>query len=227
MPGVVLAAVLAGAAVRVRATDPVQAAFSLDPPVAVAGQEVNVCLTVSNTGVLDFINVTPSLIMASGGDLVRVIWGPFPSIPVTISAGGVVYFVWTLSPTGAGTIRITGVASGNINSQAYSVGSTAILIVPGPATPTIRILNNVLRPGDHATIVLHGAPSGAVTLTVYDQSGAPLGPVGRYPVALDGNGFGSARFDGTVGGRPLSTGVYWVVASGAADAKAPVLVAPR
>jgi len=223
---VVLAAGLAGTAARVRAAS-VEAALALEPAVAVVGQEVTAILTVTNTGVDVFTTVTASLSITSGSDAARIASGPNPGTAVDVLPGAAKTFYWTVSATGTGTVRLLGRADGYVLSQPFYVASSAILVIPSPSPPAIRILNNVLRSGTNATIILHGSASGSVTLVVYDQSGAPLGPVGAGPVPLDGNGFGSARFDGTVQGRRLSTGVYWVVASGAASAKAPLLVPSR
>jgi len=218
-----LAAGLAGAAARGRAV-PVEAALALEPCVASIGDSVGVALTVTNTGTDAFSLVNPWLDMTSGAGLVTITAVPYQSASLYLPPGASAAFTWTLTVSGTGTVMLTGRAVGYINSQPYTAASSAILVIPVPSQPAIRVLNNVLRPGRTATIVLRGTASGAVTLVVYDESGAPLGPAAAGTVALDKNGYGSVRFDGAVRGRRLPTGVYWIAASGAVSAKAPVLV---
>ena len=222
-----LAAGVAGHAGRGRAFDQAQAMLTIDFPVAQVGQLVNLVLTVSSTGVNSFNYVNPTLTITSGSECVQLTYYSTPGGSVFIAAGTMQNFYWTYSVTGRGEVHFTGIASGYINSVAYSVSSSNILLIPGPSAPAIRILNNHLRPGRSARIVLHGTPAGAATLTVFDQTGAPLGPAGSGAVALDGSGNGSLRFDGVVAGRRLSTGLYWIVVTGSAAGKAPLLITDR
>jgi hypothetical protein len=206
--------------------DPVQASLAVEPSVAQVGMTVNVTLTVTNVGGLPFTDVNPFISVTAGATLVTLTSNPWLSASQYLPPGGSIRFTWTFSVSATGTVNLTAWASGYINNQPVSYASTAILVIPGPTSPTIRILNNAMRDSRPATVVLHGTPGKAVTLLLYDQAGRPLGPIGLGTVTLDAAGNGSARFDGRVQGTRLTTGVYWIVATGGASAKAPVLFAP-
>lgn len=224
----VLAVTAALAAALARAGPyPVEAALYPDPSVAVVGDMVTVTLSITVTGVDAFTHVNPALEITSGSELVSITAVPWQSASLYLPSGSTQLYAWTLTVSGTGTVRLTGMAGGYLLGQAYTAVSTAILVIPGPSQPAIRVLNNVLRPGRTATIVLHGSGPGTADLVVHDAAGAPLGRAGTGAVVLDGNGYGSVRFDGTVGNRRLSTGAYWIVASGGVSGRAPVLVTAR
>ena len=202
----------------------IEAALAVEPSVARIGMTVNVTLTITNTGGDPMTLVNPFLSITSGDTLVSLASVPWQSASAYLGLGMALSYTWTLSVLAQGTVNLTGWAAGYVNGQPTSFTSTAILVIPGPTSPAIRILNNVLRPGKTSTIVLHGTPGRAISLVVHDGAGRPLGPIGLGAVALDAAGNGSFRFDGTVDGKRLDPGVYWIVTSGSASAKAPVLV---
>lgn len=220
--GLLLAGCLGGPAVA--NVDPIQAMLTVDPPTAIVGQTVSVYMTISNTGSTPFNNVSVFLSMPSGGGSAQLVTGLNPSPSNFIGAGQTMTFGWTLLVTGLGEVQLQGDATGTVNFAGDTVTSSVILLIPGPAAPALRILNNHLRPGRSAQLVVHGTASGKAALTVFDQTGAPLGPAGLGAVALDTAGNGSTGFNGVVSGRRLSTGVYWIVATGDASGKAPLLV---
>lgn len=223
----VLIVAAAGPAGTAAATD-IQAALAVDPGVAVPGMTVSVNLTATNTGAAVWTTISATLFLNSGQSLVTLISGPYFGGGASLNPGSSMTMTWTFSVVGTGTVAFTGQAAGVLLSQNVQVTADAVLSIPPPAPPALQILGNVLRPGRTATLVIHGSPpGGSVTLTLYDQSGTPVGRVGDGPVVLDGNGFGSARFDGTVRGTRLSTGVYWIAVNGAAASKAPILVTGR
>ena len=220
--GVVLAAGLAAPAAQ--AFPHIEAALAVEPSVASVGMTVNVTLSITNTGGDPMTLVNPFLSITAGDNLVSIVSNPWQSASAYLGPGIALSYTWTLIVLAQGTVNLTGWAAGYVNGNPTSFTSTAILVIPGPSSPPIRILNNRLRPGKTATVVLHGSPGKAVTLVVHDQAGRPLGPIGLGAVGLDAAGNGSFRFDGTVAGNRLATGVYWIVASGAVSAKAPGMV---
>jgi sugar lactone lactonase YvrE len=198
-------------------------------------------LTAVNSGDLaDVGNVTPSIEVTSGGRLVSLENGPTPASPVTLSPGASQTFTWTYSVSGAGDIGFTGavVGTGEYTGGTLSASATAVLETqwspevawPGnlPSAGRIQVRNNVFRvsvPGEFAEIVINsGGKSGDVDLFLYSRAGVPLGRIGTGPVVLGAAGTGSAIFDGRFDWKTLSTGRYWIRATGAVDDQKPIFI---
>jgi hypothetical protein len=69
-------------------------------------------------------------------------------------------------------------------------------------------------------------PGGTVEFTLYNQAGMPVLKI-REKAVVGGNGAAAVSFDGMDGGKPLPSGIYYVVASGAVSARAKMLVWTR
>jgi len=116
-----------------------------------------------------------------------------------------------------------------VSADAGSTGSAGFndaLKSKLPADGKIQVRNNVIKIAQStiAYIVIKGSKAGEkVDLVLYNQAGIPLTGIGQT-VVLDATGWGYASFDGRIAGRPLKTGVYWIVASGGVNDRQPVLV---
>jgi len=99
-----------------------------------------------------------------------------------------------------------------------------------PAAGKMQVRNNVIQLsiGGKAQIVVHTQQTGEkFTVDLYTESGLPVTGIsgfGEGPLASDSSGMGSVSFDGKVNGKPLPAGIYWVVVSGGASDKKPVII---
>jgi len=103
--------------------------------------------------------------------------------------------------------------------------ATLPLMGPLPSAGRIQIRGNVIRVAEHgvATIVAHGKPGGNAVLVLYSQSGVPVFRLNQNG-ALDSTGVLAVAFDGRIAGKPLTSGVYYVLSSGDVTDRQPLLI---
>jgi hypothetical protein len=98
-----------------------------------------------------------------------------------------------------------------------------------PPPDKIQIRHNVIKftDGRSAYIVVRAKKPGTVNLDLYTQAGLPI--MSLPAVTWDSTGLvGTVAFDGRLKGKPLPTGVYYVVAAGAfADKQKIMIVSPK
>lgn len=212
----------------------------LEHPVAVVGYPCFLKVTVKNPNASD-VTVTASSI-AVGSGLAGTVSAPFSdgfgsgNVNLIVPAGGEAVGTGIFVPSAAGSGTLT-VSVGS--------GSTPIQVSVGPvaaATESMEIRHNIILTtssgssinfNSPALIVLHGTPGGMVGLQLRAPSGEDRGSVQSYtspsgvtqgsPVHLDASGNGSYMWDGHAG-TTLDSGVWWVIATGAVNARKPVLI---
>jgi len=136
------------------------------PDPAPIGVEAEMVLSVTNSGDADVQGLSPSLAAVSGGSLVALTSGPSPAGPLVLTPGESVFFTWTYSVTGAGTVSFDGSAAGSdAESMAVvSAGDTDDLTCAGQA---------VLRSSLHVyPLPLAGSGLVTVSFTVSNDGGA-------------------------------------------------------
>jgi len=159
---------------------------------------------------------------------------------VTLGPGASHDFIWVYAVTGHGTIQF-GPEAGGMDTGAspqHSVYTSASGLVAvtfstldaalGSNLPPVgksQVRNGIIRNGSIAYLILHGAAAGgSVDCFIYSRAGLPLGRLGTAAVILDGNGLAKVPYDGTLDGKPLTTGMYWIVTSGAVKDRIRVMV---
>lgn len=92
------------------------------------------------------------------------------------------------------------------------------------ADNALQIRNNIVRRsrGEVAYLTVKSVAGGDVDVTVYGVSGKRLGGLNTIQVAAGGTA--ELEFDGTVEGINLPSGTYWIVATGAAHGRQPVVL---
>jgi N-acetylneuraminic acid mutarotase len=214
----------------------VQTALTAYRTAELNGQVLNVVLTVTYTGETSLSQGTPVININAGAQILEFLNGPTPAA-VSLNPGEAQSFTWKYRMLSGGTVRFTASPTGtetSISDSSWSSGEASLTVTTGeimsgnpPASGKIQVRNNVLRIGRNATAyIVVRAPSGPgeVTLTLYSQAGVPLGRIGNGPVAVGADGSGYTAFDGRVGGKALSTGKYWVVATGAVKSREQIMV---
>ncbi len=171
-------------------------------------------------------------------------------LPDRVPAGGDVVTGGIFYPTSSGGVTITatinaiaGAPAGSFSRTVLSTNEAAAAHPAGPHGMTIR--HNIVRLKygtggtsagfvSPALVLLHGAPGGKVRLDIAGPTGRPLGEINRTffvigqdsgsTVTLNDQGNGSCTVEGSANGVQLGTGMFWVMASGAVTARAPLLV---
>jgi hypothetical protein len=145
---------------------------------------------------------------------------------------------FVVSQAGGATQLGSGAVSFTIQNVSEVAGARA------PAQGRMQIRGNIIRVSNDrrstdqsAYIVLRGDPGGLVNLTVWGAGRTALGKIttgtmnGIIPgnnddsFTLDAGGWAGIGWDGTVGGKPLDSGSYWIVATGAVRDRKPFLIA--
>lgn len=218
----------------------------LTEPTVAAGYPCYIRVTVTNPGGADaHVSNNP---MTLSGSLQGDTTGAFNSYNGpggTIPAGSSVVTIATFVPSGNGSGSVTigvntDVGSGSV-AIPVTVGGVAGFGAMGKGTMTIRhnilLMNQTVAGGfafdKPALILLRGEPGGLVNLEVRAASGEDRGGVKPFtpgtltaqltPIHLDAGGYGSYMWDGHAN-TTLDTGVWWIVASGAVNARKPVLI---
>jgi hypothetical protein len=96
-----------------------------------------------------------------------------------------------------------------------------------PAAGKLQVRNPVVRIGTGTRAhILARAPKGGgnVEFFLYTRAGLPLGRLGTGPIGTDANDIAHLEFDGTLGSKPLATGMYWIVTTGAVSSRHQVMV---
>ena len=159
------------------------------------------------------------------------------SLYLALRAGatGMTFVVWQ---SGAPVQLGSGTVSFTVKNASDLAGAAA------PAQGRMQIRGNIIRVSNDgrstdraAYIVLHGDPGGQVRLRVWGAGRTSLGKLvsdaASYPISgsngdtftLDGNGWAGIGWNGQVGGKPLDSGSYWIVATGAVVDRKPFLIA--
>jgi sugar lactone lactonase YvrE len=201
------------------------------------GDELVVVCHVTNGGGIPVSALAPALQATQGAGLVSWISGPVPAGPQTLGAGAGKSFTWKYSVVSAGTAVFTATMSGIEDVSLAVRGATAsrtveimdlkaVLHSKLPLLGQIQVRNNIIRiiRGQPAYIVIHGEPGKKVEAAIYSKSGQPLASLGGGNIVLDASGVANLEFDGRISGKPLATGSYWVVVSGAVNDRKPVII---
>ena len=142
-----------------------------------------------------------------------------------------------VSQAGGATQLGSGAVSFTVKEASEVVGATA------PVKGKMQIRGNIIRMSNdgrstnrQAYIILHGEPGGGVRLWVWGAGRTALGKI-SFGVTnnqisgsngdgftLEANGYLGVGWDGTVGGKPLDSGSYWIVATGAVQDRKPFLI---
>lgn len=100
--------------------------MAVSPATAAVGQTLTIALTVTNTGQVDAVNVSPmTLAVGPGATIVSLTTGPTPPGPVTVVAGATQVFIWTYGTSGAGPVTVTGTVTGTDAALAVPVRASA------------------------------------------------------------------------------------------------------
>ena len=104
------------------------------PARVTVGQWFTVALSVTNAGSAAAAPVTPGLATGPGGTLVIPEGGPVPTDLASLGAGTTTAFIWTYSATGAGTVALTGTATGtDVCGTVLGFAGGSVLIQTAPA----------------------------------------------------------------------------------------------
>ncbi len=208
------------------------AVMTIEPAPVLLVPQFKVMLAVSNAGAAGVSGLTPAITLTSGAGLVTNLEAP-AAVPL-IPAGGAASFTWTYKPIGGGAFGATATASGVdaatggtvsvSDSEITSILRTIDTNLPDPGK--IQVRNNVLKIADGGTvrIVARGEAGGSVEVFLYGRGGHPLGRIGTGPVILDADGLAVIEWDGMLDGKPLTTGTYWIIVTGAAKDRKQVVI---
>jgi len=213
----------------------------LEQPVAVLNYPCYLRVTVKNPNASDVTVTSTSVNLGPGlAGNVTAPWdqgfgGGVQTLIVPAGGQAVTTAIFVPTATGAGNLTVT-VGSGT--SAAVHVTVNPIAAAAGAMEIRHNIVlttrsNGGVTFNQPALIVLHGSPGGLVHIEIRAPSGEDRGSVQSFtsssgatqvvPVPLDAAGNGSFMWDGQAG-TTLDTGVWWVIASGAVNARKPVLI---
>ncbi len=143
-------------------TSPLRSTVSFDTQASNVGQSGTVTMTVTNAGAEVVTGIVPVL-QADGGDGGVDLQDPVPSVLADLAPGQARQITWSYTGTGAGTVILTGNASGTIN------GSQVRRSIQTPTAPH-RIFNPVdhleLYPTVNLPFSINRGQSGLVPLTL-------------------------------------------------------------
>jgi len=111
-------------------------ALAATPAPGETGDWITIALTVTNTGEVTVLGVTPSgPVVTAGASLLSPIGGPSPTGPVPVPGGGAVTFAWTVSASGCGAVGASASAAGtdSFTGAPVSTGSPVAFALKGDA----------------------------------------------------------------------------------------------
>jgi hypothetical protein len=201
--------------------------FALDLKVTAVGA--------ARTGILPFV-ATTLLTGDFATSTYDTLTTPDPETQPSLPLGGARDFIWTYRFHGDGTGQFSNWAEydiGNgvkVSTDVVTAGFTFTSLAGArkhhaPPAHGIQVRNNVVRVGTRklAEIFVTGATAGStVAIALYTSAGVGVGTLPS--VTADGAGIAYASFDGTIDGKPLRTGVYYLVATGGVTGRKPVMV---
>ncbi len=175
--------------------------LSIIPAAPVMGQLAQLRLSVTNTGGVHALSVTPVLQANAGAGLISVINGPVPA-SMSLPPGNATTFAWTFTVTGFGTLGFTATASGidfltgNGIATAASLSATTVGVVQLSASPWLAPgAPSVGQPGTITFCVTNtgGAALVGASATVFFTTGANRvsilsGPVPAAPFTITAGG---------------------------------------
>ncbi len=206
------------------------------------GDVVTCTSTVTTSRTWSGMGMSPYYRLVSGADLVSNAAGPVPDL----FTGG-----WV---TGVSQVTFTAVHTGSVQlvfgaerNETWGFSSPVYIASFGSeVTATVRVMSDIelagaIPPKDnqlqvrqvvvdpqrgtraYITARASGRPGGEVTLAVFTVAGVPVGDLAA--IRLDGSGAGAIEFDGTIAGKTLRPGVYWIVAGGALSDRRKIVIA--
>ncbi len=200
--------------------------IAINPPIALyppsVGRWIQVLLTVSNTGGVTASSVNPTLYVSSTpGGLVELISAPPALGPLSINANTATVFVWTYSVSGAGSVMITGTATGLDSRTSAPISDKTVYWLPTKNAAALssyfRFDRQIVSLGQWARIIMRTTNIGEVSansitpsLTItagqaYISATSLLGPSPAGPVDLDPGQYAEFTWSGTITGVGAAT----------------------
>jgi len=141
---------------------PLQVTLVAAPDEVIAGQQVDILMTVRNAGIVDAEGIVPSALVPAGDGGLALSTGPSP-VSFDLAPGAVDTFAWTYTAETIGTATLTGTASGTapggmpLSSLPISTGSI-LVVAPAPSL--------VLTPLSQLPFAVNGGQTGVNALTL-------------------------------------------------------------
>lgn len=136
------------------------AGWTFIPPSPAVGQWFTARLTVTNTGGVNAVTVTPFLQSNLGSGLVSLESTAAPPNTPAIAPGASQTFVWTFSSSGAGLVEFTGTPLGR------DLGTAAVISAPTTAQLTILTAANLVGATSYTPAILSAGMGFRLRLTV-------------------------------------------------------------